>query len=235
MGQTPSPWPLAQSPLGMGWPWAGRLHPHPTGTGPGRQGFQDFVPCLEDLGILLPHPPGPVLRGQDTPLRAVLGVTLRGVTGLRPVPSPPPKDSSPGPTSSWPQAPSRPACRFSGRSFSRQTAVSASAPSSCPHWAFWFECTRGKRTSETPSAGHHAPAPGVRATVVAGVHGQRLHVRTPEGLRGPWDLQGTCAGTGRLDGQLSGLGRGVCAAAPAEPATCWVRRAGSALCDRQPE
>lgn len=184
MGQTPSPWPLAQSPLGMGWLWAGRLYPHPTGTGPGRQGFQDFVPCLEDPGILLPHPPGPVLRGQDTPLRAVLRVTLRGVTGLRPVPSPPPKDSSPGPTSSWPQAPSRPACRFSGRSFSRQTAVSASAPSSCPHWAFWFECTRGKRTSETPSAGHHPPAPGVRATVVAGVRGQHLHVRTPEGVTG---------------------------------------------------
>lgn len=71
-----------------------------------------------------------------------------------------------------------PACRFSGRSFSRQTAVSASAP------AFWFECTRGKRTSETLSAGHHPPAPGVRATVVAGVRGQRLHVRTPEGVTG---------------------------------------------------
>lgn len=93
---------------------------------------QILSPTMKTLDVLLPHPPVPLLWGQDTPLRSVFIMTLRWATDP-PVcwPLSASEGPQPGPTSSWPQAPSPPVCRFSGRSYSHPMTVPVSAPSSC--------------------------------------------------------------------------------------------------------
>lgn len=184
------PWPSTQAHLSAGRPSPecphlgrcphGLVHADTSAT-------RILSPTTKTPVVLLPHPPGPLLWGQDTPLRAVFIMKLRWVTSqLGAGPSLPQKDPSPGPPSSWPQAPSHAAGTFSGRSSSCPVPASVSAPSSC-HSGHFDLNVAVENALQKPQRLHLLASSSYSVV-------EKLRANMVAGLSGQWTVRGFCAG-----------------------------------------